>query len=187
MDFLDPRKRRAHNIRLIVGYVLVAIVIGLATVIIVYGANGYGINTKTGQIVQNGLVFADSNPNGAEVFLNGTDRNTTTSARLILPAGTYTLAMKKEGYRDWSRKFLLNEQSVARFVYPFLVPTKPIATNLKTYASAPGLITESPNQQWLLVENNQASSTSPLFDEYDTTTLDDATPVVKQVRLPAGL
>jgi hypothetical protein len=95
--------------------------------------------------------------------------------------------LKKDGYRDWGRKFVLDEQSVARFVYPLLVPTKPIATNLKTYTSAPGLITQSPNQQWLLVENNQASSTSPLFDEYDTTTLDDATPAVRQVRLPAGL
>jgi len=187
MDFLDPRKRRAHNIRLIIGYVLVAIVIGLATVIIVYGANGYGINTKTGQIVQNGLLFADSNPGGAEIYLNGTDKNTTTAARLILPAGNYTLTLKKDGYRDWTRRFILSEQSVARYVYPMLFPIKPVTTNLKTYVSAPGLITESPNQQWLLVENNQASAASPLFDEYDTTTLDGATPAVQQVRLPADI
>ena len=122
MDFLDPRKRRAHNIRLIIGYVLVAIVIGLATVIIVYGANGYGINTKTGQIVQNGLLFADSNPGGSEIYLNGTDKNTKTAARLILPAGNYTLTLKKDGYRDWTRQFTLSEQSVARYVYPLLFP-----------------------------------------------------------------
>lgn len=187
MDFLDPRKRRAHNTRLIIGYVLVAIVIGLATVIIVYGANGYGINTKTGQIVQNGLLFADSNPGGAEIYLNGADKHTTTSARLILPSGQYTLTLKKAGYREWSRPFTLSEQSVARYVYPMLFPVKPVVTNLKTYAAPPGLITESPNQQWLLVENNQAGDTSPLFDEYDTTTLDDATPSVQQVRLPAAV
>lgn len=187
MDFLDPRKRRAHNIRLIIGYVLVAIVIGLATVIIVYGANGYGINTKTGQIVQNGLLFADSNPGGAKIYLNGADKNATTSSRLILPAGNYTLTLKKAGYRDWSRAFELNAQSVARYVYPMLFPIKPIATSLKTYGSAPGLITQSPNQQWLLVENNQSSAASPLFDEYDTTTLDDAAPAEQQIRLPAAL
>lgn len=187
MDFLDPRKRRSHNIRLIIGYVLVAIVIGLATVIIVYGANGYGINTKTGQIVQNGLLFADSNPGGAEIYLNGTDKNTTTAARLILPAGNYTLSLKKDGYRTWTRQFILNEQSVARYVYPILFPTKPVATNLKTYSSEPGLITQSPSQQWLLVENNQASTASPLFDEYDTTTLDGTAPTVLQVRLPSSV
>jgi len=187
MDFLDPRHRRAYNIRLIIGYVLIAIVIGLATVIIVYSANGYGINTKTGQIVQNGLVFTDSNPGGAEIYLNGADRNAKTSARLILPAGNYTLTLKKDGYRDWTRKFVLSEQSVARYVYPLLFPVKPVTSNLKTYSSDPGLVTQSPNQQWLLAENPSASTDSPVFDEYDTTTLDQPSPVVRQVSIPAGV
>ncbi len=187
MDYLDPRKRRAYHARLIIGYILIAIVIGLATVIIVYGANGYGINTKTGQIVQNGLLFVDSNPGGAEIYLNGTDRNTTTSARLILPAGSYTLTLKKAGYRDWTRQFNLSEQSVARYVYPFLFPVTPVTSTLKTYAGAPGLMTETPNQHWLLVENNAASSQVPVFDEYDTTTLDQTSPAQQTVSLPAGV
>ncbi|HVS78820.1 MAG TPA: PEGA domain-containing protein [Candidatus Saccharimonadales bacterium] len=187
MDFLDPKKRRAYHIRLVVGYILVGIVIGLATIIIVYGANGYGINTKTGQIVQNGLLFLDSNPTGAEVYLNGQDRHTTTSARLILPGGTYTLTLKKSGYRDWSNSFTLNGSSVARYVYPFLFPVKPLVTKLQTYDSAPKLVTQSPSQRWLLVENNKASSLVPTFDEYDTTTLDDASPAVQQISMPSGL
>lgn len=187
MDYLDPRKRRAYNLRLVVGYILIAIVIGLATVIIVYGANGYGINTKTGQIVQNALLFTDSNPGGAEIYLNNQDQNTRTSARLVLPAGNYTLTLKKDGYREWTRKFILNEQSVARYVYPFLFPVKPVVTDLKTYGSDPGLFTESPDRHWLLVENNEQSAQSPVFDEYDLTTLDQTTPVVQQVAIPAGL
>lgn len=187
MDYLDPRKRRAYHARLVVGYILVAIVIGLATVIIVYGANGYGINTKTGQIVQNGLLFTDSNPGGAKIYLNGTDKHTTTSARLILPAGNYTLTLKKDGYRDWSRKFNLEGENVGRYVYPLLFPVKPQVSSLKTYTANPVLITQSPNQQWLLVENNQASAQTPVFDEYDTTTLDQTQPAVTQLSFPAGL
>jgi hypothetical protein len=187
MDYLDPRKRRAYHVRLIVGYVLIAIVIGLATVIIVYGANGYGINTKTGQIVQNGLLFTDSNPSGAEIYLNNIDKHITTSSRLILPASNYTLTLKKDGYRDWSRAFTLNEESVARYVYPFLFPVKPVVTDLKTYSSTPGLLTETPDQHWLLAENNEASTQTPVLDEYDTTTLDQTTPVVQQLSFPAGL
>lgn len=187
MDFLDPRKRRAYNIRLVVGYFLVAIVIGLATVIIVYGANGYGINTKTGQIVQNGLLFADSNPGGADIFINGTDKNTKTSARLILPAGNYSLTLKKAGYHDWSRKFTLSEQSVARYVYPLLLPQNPKVTILKNYTSQPELITQSPNQQWLLVQNNQASTVTVVFDQYDTTTLDQTAIDLKQVSIPSNV
>ena len=187
MDFLDPKKKRAYKIRLIIGYVLVAIVIGLGTVIIVYGASGYGINTKTGQIIQNGLLFTDSKPRGAEIYLNGKDQHSTTSARLVLPAGNYTLTLKKTGYQDWNRSFALNEQSIGRYVYPFLFPVKPQITNLKTYDSAPALITQTPDYKWLLVENNAASAKAPTFDQYDTTTLDNATPDVTTVSLPADL
>ena len=185
MDFLDPKKRRAYNARLIVGYLLVAIVIGLATYLITAGANGYGFNVKTGQIVQNGLLFVDSKPSGAEVYLNGNDQQARTSSRLILPSGNYTLTLKKAGYRDWSRKFTLSEQSVARYAYPFLFPDKPQTTDLKNYAALPGLVTETPDQKWLLVENGADSAKTPTFDEYDTTTLDRTTPTVTSVALPA--
>lgn len=187
MDYLDPRKRHAHNIRLAVGYVLVGIVIGLATYILNAAANGYGVNVKTGQIIQNALLFTDSKPGGAEIYLNNEDKHTTTSARLILPTGNYSLTLKKDGYRDWSRQFTLNEQSVARYIYPFLFPTKPLAVNLKAYTSLPNLITQSPDRRWLLVQANQASSQSPVFDMYDTSTLDDNTPAVQQVTIPVGL
>jgi hypothetical protein len=187
MDFLDPKKRRAYHTRLIIGYILVAIVIGLATVILVYGANGYGINTKTGQIVQNGLLFADSKPGGATIYLNDNDQHAATASRLVLPAGDYKLSLKKTGYRDWNRKFTLTEQSVARYVYPFLFPVNPRSTNLKTYTSLPALTTESLDHKWLLVENNAASSKTPTFDEYDTTTLDQTTPSLNTVALPDGL
>ena len=187
MDFLDPKKRRAYHIRLIIGYVLVAIVIGLATYLIAAGANGYGFNTKTGQIVQNGLLFVDSKPGAANISLNGQDQGSTTSARLVLPSGNYKLDLSKDGYTTWSRSFTLNEQSIARYVYPFLFPVKPKIFPLRTYDSQPAFITQSPDRKWLLVENNNASSKTLVFDQYDTTTLDNQTPDVTSVTLPADL
>lgn len=187
MDYLDPRKRRAHNIRLVVGYFLIAIVIGLATYVLNQAANGYGYNVKTGKIIENALLFVDSKPGNAEIYLNNQDKNTTTSARLILPAGDYTLTLKKDGYRDWSRQFTLNEQSVARYIYPFLFPVKPLITNLKTYPSLPGLVTQTPDRRWLLVQSSEASTQTPTFDMYDTGTLDKDTPSVQQVSVPAGI
>src|ERR1035437_5316433 len=101
MDFLDPRKKRQFHIRLILGYVLVGIAIALATVILVYGAYGYSINTKTGTVVQNGLLFVDSKPGGANIYLNGASRNATTAARLVLATGNYSLKLTRTGYHDW--------------------------------------------------------------------------------------
>lgn len=171
MDFLDPRKRRAHSIRLMVGYALIAVAIGLGAIILLYGAYGYGINTKTGDIVQNGLLFVDSQPGGANIYLNNKPQGSTTAARLILPAGNYQLSLKKDGYRSWQRKFTLSEHSVARYVYPFLFPVKPQIKPLKNYSAIPPLVTQSPDHRWLLVQLPVSASGVVSFDEYDTNDL----------------
>jgi hypothetical protein len=97
MDFLDPKRRRAHNIRLIVGYVLVAIALALATTILVYQANGFGV--KQGKVIQNGLIFVSSNPSGATVNLNGQQYKDATNTRIVLQSGTYTMRLNRDGYR----------------------------------------------------------------------------------------
>ena len=167
-----------------VGYGLVAIAIGLTSIILVYGANGYGINTKTGELIQNGLLFVDSKPAGASIYLNGQLQSDTTSARLVLPAGNYDLAIKKSGYRDWNRKFTLNEQSIARYIYTFLFPTKLTNQNLKVYSSEPQIVTQSPDKHWLLALVPSADPKNIVFDMYDTGKLDQSP---AQLVLPAAL
>ena len=184
MDFLDPRKRRTNKIRLIIGYVLLSIAIGLGTVILVYNAYGYGINAKTGDVIQNGLLFVDSKPGGANIYLNGRSQNANTSARLILPAADYKLTLKKDGYRNWQRVFTLTEHSIARYVYPFLFPNKLVPKTLKTYPGSQGLVSENPSRQLLLVQTAATSLATVNFDQYDTTDLKQP---VKPLSLPEGL
>jgi hypothetical protein len=168
MDFLDPRRKRFQLLQLAAGYILVAIAIGLGTIILVYAAYGYSVNTKTGDIVENGLLFVDSKPGGAKIYLNGKPISSNTSARLVLPADEYDLKLTRDGYRDWERKFTLDEHSVARYVYPFLFPKEPVTAALKTYAAAPGLFTESPDRRWLLVQLPSPDQKTISFDQYDT-------------------
>jgi PEGA domain len=168
MDFLDPRKKQTHRIQLMVGYALIGIAIALGTVVLVYGAYGYSLNTKTGGVIQNGLLFVDSQPGGADIYLNGNSQHANTSARLVLQSGTYTLKLTKSGYHDWQRKFILNEHSIARYVYPLLFPLKPVVTALKTYTSQPGLMSETLDRHWLLVQADKSDSGGLSFDEYDT-------------------
>jgi hypothetical protein len=184
MDFLDPRKAKAHQIRLIIGYVMVALLIVLATIVLVYDTYGYGIDTKTGNIIQKGLLFVDSKPGGANIYLNGSNQNSTTSARLILTAGNYTLSLKKSGYHDWQRAFTLTEHSIERYVYPFLFPVKPVTSTLKTYSSKPSLITQSPDRRWLLVLPPNTDPNTTSFDEFDSTNL---TQISKTISIPSGL
>jgi hypothetical protein len=178
MDFLDPRKRRAHSIRLMTGYVLVAIAIGLGGWLLLNAARGYGVDPKTGTVVQNSLLFVSSTPGSADIYIDGNLQSSKTSARLILPAGNYNLTIKKDGYRDWQREINLSESSVARYVYPFLYPTTPKTTAIKTYDKQPPLITQSPDRRWLLVQRPVSASGGVVFDEYDTRDLQKAPEVL---------
>ncbi|MBI2589387.1 PEGA domain-containing protein [Candidatus Saccharibacteria bacterium] len=172
MDFLDPRQRQAHKIRLVIGYGLMGIVILLMATILVYGVSGYGINTKTGDIIQNGLLFVDSKPGGASIFLNGKDNHSSTAARLVLPAASYELTIKKAGYRDWQRKFTLSENSVNRYTYPLLFPIAPASKTLRVYPSEPPVLSASPDRKWLLVQVPPVDFAKISFDVYETTKLD---------------
>lgn len=143
-----------------------AIAIILTAVIMVYWAYGYSFNTKTGDVVENGLLFVDSKPSGATVYLNG-EIQSTTASRSVLRAGVYDLVIKKDGYRDWQRKFTLGEHSVSRIVYPFLFPKEFKPQLIKSYQNSP-LISVSLDRKWLLAQIPATQPGSVSFEQYDT-------------------
>src|SRR5689334_19275883 len=124
MDFLDPKARRRHTIRLYIGYGLMATLILIASAILVFQAYGFDLDRKTGEVIQNGLVFVDSAPDKANVFFNDELQKAKTNNRFALPSGDYTLKIQKDGYRDWHRTFSITGGAVERFSYPLLLPTK---------------------------------------------------------------
>src|SRR3989344_6640991 len=98
MDLLDPNKKRAHTIRLFVGYFLVGTAIALASLILLFQSFGYDVDRKTGKVIQNGLIFISSHPEASDVYLNG-DLKDRTDVRLAVPAGQYSVELKRSGYR----------------------------------------------------------------------------------------
>jgi hypothetical protein len=163
MDFLDPKKQRAHRIRLFVGYALMAFVISVTALLLVFQAYGYNFNLQTGDITQNGIVFVDAHPEAAEVYINGQLKGTT-DRRLILPANHYTLELRRAGYRTWQRQFTLMGGKIERFVYPFLFPEELVTKEVQLYASAPGFASQSPDRRWLVVREPNAPFTFSLVD-----------------------
>lgn len=151
MDFLDPKKRRAHFIRLYVGYFLVGLALFIGTLLLFFEASGFDVDRKTGAIIQNGLVFVDAHPEPATVYLNGVDKGQT-DMRLVLPAAPYDVELKREGYRSWKRSFTLMGSTIERLMYAFLFPEKLESKDLQTYSQSPGLATESPDRRWLVVQ-----------------------------------
>jgi len=180
MDFLDARKKRAHAIRLFIGYGLIGILLFITTMILVFEARGYDVNRRTGEIIQNGLLFVDAHPETANIYLNGEAKGTTDS-RMVLPAGEYTMELRREGYRSWTKTFNLAGSSIERLVYPFLFPSQLNSSDLKTYDEAPAFSTESPDRRWLLVQ--QPGS----LRAFDLVRLDNKQDRLTTFELPEGI
>jgi hypothetical protein len=164
MDFLDPSKRRGHTIRLFLGYVLMGIAILLGTIILVYQANGYNIDSKTHSVFQKGLVFVDAKPEQATIYVNGEQQRSQTDARLSLAAGQYDLRLTRDGYRDWKRSFNLDGGTIERFSYPVLYPKDIKTDQAAVYADKPALATQSPDRRWLLLQQPGSLTTFELRD-----------------------
>lgn len=162
MEFLDPKQHRAHLIRLFIGYVLIAIALVLTTIILLYQARGFGF--KDGEVIQNGLIFISSQPNPAEIYVNGEKHKEQTNVRLLMPAGQYSFELKREGYRSWKRAINVEGGTVARFDYPILFPSKLTTETVQAYDTKPLLFTQSPDRHWLLVQTGASFANFSLYD-----------------------
>lgn len=176
MDFLDPQKQKAHARRLVAGYILIGMVLLLASIILWYQAFGYTID-RHGRIFQNGLVFVSSLPDEAEVYIDGKLEGARTDARFALPAGQYVFEVKRAGYRPWKRAITVEGGTLQRFEYLLLFAETLTPEPVKQYAAVPGLSTQSPDQRWLLVQ----SGTPDSFDLFD---LDGDTAAPQSLTIP---
>lgn len=163
MDFLDPKKKRAHKIRLYIGYALMGIALTIISVILIYEARGFDRDWKTGEIIQNGLVFADTHPESAEIYVNGKLEGNT-DLRLTIPAGQYNFEFKRDGYRSWNRSFNLGGGEIERLNYAFLFPNELKPEAVRSYDSTPAFATQSPDRKWVLIQQLGSLATFDLLD-----------------------
>lgn len=184
MDFLDPKKKKAHKIRLFVGYFLMAIAIGIGAFVLLYAAYGYSVD-RSGNVFQNSLVFLASTPDSAEANITdiraGSTQRATTSTRLVLPAGEYSFELLKEGYRPWSRTIMLGGGQVERLLYPFLFPDDLVISDRQLYAVPPELSTVSPDRHWIIVQSPTQFNVFDVFDANNPQTI--ARPIVVPAHL----
>lgn len=180
MDFLDPVKKRAHTRRLFIGYFLVGVAILMASAILVILSYGYDLDRKTGQVIQNGLIFANAAPDAATIYLNGKE-NGQTDKRLTVPAGQYNIEYRRQGYRTWKKQIQLDGSSIERLVYARLFPEKLEQAESAVFDVAPAFISQSPDRRWIVASQGANIQTMQVFD---TANVDDT---AKTISLPAGL
>jgi len=179
MDFLDPKKERQNQTKLLLGYCLVALAIGIATLVLLYQAYGYGID-RQGEVTQSGLLFVASQPSNAAITLNGQPYKNNTDTRVQVPAAKYMLHISKTGYRPWDRPVIVAGGDVQRFDYPLLFPVTLKTSSLADLNGSPSVAMQSPDKRWLILGQPDDSG---VFTEYDLK--NPAKPVATTLTLPA--
>jgi hypothetical protein len=178
MEFLSPKEKKARTIRLFTGYALIAVLIGLATLVLVYLAQGYGYDPQKG-VSQSGLVFFSAKPGTADIYIDGQQKDKT-DARLTLSEGVHQVSLKKDKYRDWSKTINVDGGSVLYLLYPRLFPVNIPLGITQAFAIPPAWASQSLDRRWLLLQSKADTPTIMTLDLLKPT----ADP--KSVTLPAA-
>lgn len=181
MDYLDPQKKQRKRIQIMIGYVFLGIAIAMATVILVYITSGYDVDRNTGEVIQNGLVYVDSKPESAKIFVNGVEQGNQTDARLILPGGSYDIRLERDGYRTWHRNIRLEGGNVRRMDYPRLVPTELETAPLRALENEPDIVSQSIDKRWVVMAYDGNALEMQVAD------LESAQVVLNDIKFPIDL
>lgn len=117
-------------------FLLTLTVLTLFGGIAIFYARGYrlGIDERNQVTLSpRGLLVVNSEPNGAQVFINN-ELETATNATLSLSPKTYEVEIKKEGYIPWKKQMVIKEEEVTQ-IDAFLVASAPSLTAL-TFSGA---------------------------------------------------
>lgn len=91
--------------------IVTLLALGLVTTgVILYGM-GYRFDQKG--LIGTGLLVTTSQPDGAEVFING-HLTTATNNTINLFPGEYTITISKEGYFPWEKKINITKEEVSK-------------------------------------------------------------------------
>jgi len=109
-------------------FILVAVFIPLATLLIIQLARGYRFDWQKKKFTPRGILVATSVPDGALVYLNGQLKTATNNTFFIQP-GSYLVEIKKDGYFDWKKELKIEKELVTKteaFLFPKATGLKPL-------------------------------------------------------------
>jgi len=119
----------------------ILILISTGIVMLIFGtiavmyARGYRLSLGEEQISlgPTGLLVANSEPQAAQVYVNGVLKTATDNTISLAPE-TYTVEIKKEGYQTWSKDITIQREAVTQ-IDAYLLPNAPSLTAL-TFSGA---------------------------------------------------
>ncbi len=114
------------KIRVIV-FLSTLLIVGVIGVVASYYARGYRFD-QTLKLNPSGLFVANSDPTGAQVFIDG-ELKTATNATINLSPGTYDVTIRKEGFLQWTKRLTVEKEIVTQVdaqLFPSVPSLSPI-------------------------------------------------------------
>ena len=74
-------------------------------------ARGYRINFKELKFTPSGILVIKSDPDSAQVFIDGNFTNATNTTINLAP-GAYDIEIKKDGYLNWNKRIIIDKEVV---------------------------------------------------------------------------
>jgi len=94
-------------------FIITLVIVGTVGTLASLYARGYRFNPKTTTIEPRGILVANSDPNGASIYIDG-ELKTATNANIPLTPGTYDVIIKKEGLTTWSKRLTIKKEEVTQ-------------------------------------------------------------------------
>lgn len=160
--FKRPTKKQLL-IRRIISYsvmVLAVVVIVAGTILFILG---YRLDGDKGRLEQGALVQFDSQPNGADVAIDGKSINANTPSKQTVVAGKHEFVVNKNGYEIWSKTLNVKAGTLEWLDYLLLVPKNLQTESVATYTTVYGE-KASPDYKWLLVQEKADTPNFQLVD-----------------------
>ncbi|MEJ2441674.1 MAG: PEGA domain-containing protein, partial [Patescibacteria group bacterium] len=104
-------------------FILTLLLIAVAGTFVFYYARGYRFDSEQFKFIPNGLLVAKSDPDGAQIFIDG-ELKTATNANIFLSPGTYDVSIRKEGFLPWYKRLTV-EKEVVTEIKPHLFRAVP--------------------------------------------------------------
>ena len=112
----------------------------LATIVVISLARGYQIDFTKKEFSSTGILVATSDPDGAEVLING-KLKTATNNTINLPPGIYKVKIVKDGFTPWEKEITIKKEEVFKtnaFLFPSVPDLRPMTlTGAINPASSP--------------------------------------------------
>ncbi len=105
-----------------------ALILG-AVIVAIFLARGYQVDIHKKSFTSTGILVATSDPDGAEIYINGVLTSATNNSLNLEPA-TYDILIEKDGYSSWRKEMTIKAGEVLKtnaFLFPKVPDLSPIS------------------------------------------------------------